>query len=149
MSARWLTSITKLRREDSGAVLVEFVVMLPFLLALLFGIVEIGRGLFYQHYITNGVRDGLRYLARAPLTAAEIDRAKAIVLMGLPADYASAATVTVPAAWTPPNAADFRTPPQIIWISAQVPIPFPLLGFLGLDTLITFTVVERTRHIGE
>lgn len=149
VGARLLTLIARVRRQESGAVLVEFVVILPLVLILLLGVIEIGRGLFYHHYITNGVRDGLRYLSRAPLTAAEIDRAKAIVVMGLPADYAAAATITVPPAWTPPNAGDFRTPPQIIWISAQVPIPFPLLGLLGLDTSITFTVTERARHIGE
>jgi Flp pilus assembly protein TadG len=149
MNARVRRTIASLHRQESGSVLVEFVVLLPFLLALLLGIVEVGRGLFYHHFITNGVRDGLRYLSRAPLTADEIERAKQIVLMGLPPDYAAAATVTVPAAWTPPNAADFRTPPQIIWIRAEVPIPFPLLTFLGLDPEITFTITDRMRHVGE
>lgn len=141
--------LSRWRREEKGAVLVEFVVLLPFLLALLLGVVETGRGLFYHHHITNGVRDGLRYLARTPLTATDIDTAKTIALMGLPTAYADAATVDVPDPWTPPNAAEFRTPPQIIWMRAEVPIPFPLLRFFGLDPEITFTVMDRARHIGE
>lgn len=142
ISGRW-------RRDERGAVLVEFVVLLPFLLALLLGVVETGRGLFYHHHITNGVRDGLRYLARTTLSEEEIDRAREIALMGLPEEYASAATVEVPDPWTPPNAGDFRTPPQIIWMRAEVPIPFPLLRFFGLDPELTFTVIDRARHIGE
>lgn len=149
MSTRPRSILSRLRREERGAVLVEFVVLLPFLLALLLGVVETGRGLFYHHHITNGVRDGLRYLARTPLTTDDIDTAKALALMGLPEAYASAATVDVPDPWTPPNAGEFRTTPQIIWMRAEVPIPFPLLRFFGLDPLITLTVMDRARHVGE
>lgn len=149
MRSRQNSILSRLRADRRGAVLVEFVVLLPFLLGLLLGVVEMGRALFYHHLITNGVRDGVRYLSRTSLSEIEIETSKAIALLGLPQEYADAATVDVSEPWTPPNAGDFRTPPQIIWMRAEVPIPFPLLRFFGMDPLITFSVTDRLRHIGE
>ena len=137
-------------RHDRGAVLVEFVVLLPFLLALLLGVVEIGRGLFYHHYITNGVRDGIRYLARTPMSEDDKSMAKQIALMGLPDDYADPNQVDV-SVINVAHGGSLRGPDplQVVQMTASVPIPFPLLGFFGLDTLVTFVVSDRARHIGE
>jgi Flp pilus assembly protein TadG len=49
-----------LKRED-GAALVEFALLLPLLMMILFGIIEFGLVLYNQEVITNASREGARY----------------------------------------------------------------------------------------
>ena len=50
-------------RGERGAALVEFAIILPILLTLVFGIIEFGRGYEAKVQITGGVREGARALA--------------------------------------------------------------------------------------
>jgi Flp pilus assembly protein TadG len=50
----------KLRRED-GAAAVEFALVLPILIVLVFGIIEFGFALYNKEVITNASREGARY----------------------------------------------------------------------------------------
>lgn len=45
--------------------MVEFAIILPFLLLMLYGITEIGRALYQQNTLHKGLMAGARYLARA------------------------------------------------------------------------------------
>lgn len=61
--------------RQEGQSLVEFALILPVFLILLFGVIEFGLLLYNQHVITNASREGARYgiVVRAPRrTAAEI-----------------------------------------------------------------------------
>jgi Flp pilus assembly protein TadG len=49
-----------LKRED-GAAAVEFAILLPLLMLILFGIIEFGLVLYNQEVITNASREGARY----------------------------------------------------------------------------------------
>jgi Flp pilus assembly protein TadG len=49
-----------LKREE-GAAAVEFAILLPLLMLILFGIIEFGLVLFNQEVITNASREGARY----------------------------------------------------------------------------------------
>ena len=51
-----------------GSASVEFALMLPLLLILLFGGIEAGHFVWTQHKLAEAVRDGARYGARLPLT---------------------------------------------------------------------------------
>ena len=51
------------RRRERGAALVEFALVLPILLTLVFGIVEFGRGYNVKVELTGSVREGARALA--------------------------------------------------------------------------------------
>lgn len=53
---------------NRGQALVEFALVLPLLLLLVFGIVEFGRYLFLKNTATNGARQGARQAAVTPLT---------------------------------------------------------------------------------
>lgn len=53
-------------RQD-GSASVEFALMLPMLMALLFGGMEAGHFVWTQHKLTEAVRDGARYAARIPI----------------------------------------------------------------------------------
>lgn len=49
-----------LLKNQKGATLVEFAIILPLLLLLIFGIIEFGLFLFNRHVITNAVREAAR-----------------------------------------------------------------------------------------
>ena len=55
MSVRWA------RRRSRGQALVEFALVVPFFLLLLFGIIEAGRFIFYYETLSNSTREGARY----------------------------------------------------------------------------------------
>jgi Flp pilus assembly protein TadG len=68
--------IRKIWERQGGQSLVEFALVLPVFLILLFGIVEFGLLLYNQHVITNASREGARYgiVVRAPRrSVAEIE----------------------------------------------------------------------------
>ena len=50
-------------RDERGAALIEFTVVLPVLLAIGLGVFEFGNAIYNYHLIANGVRDGARYAA--------------------------------------------------------------------------------------
>ena len=50
-------------REDEGASLLEFTVVVPFLVIFGFGVIEFGNALYQYHLVTAGLRDAGRYLA--------------------------------------------------------------------------------------
>ena len=53
----------RIRRDDAGAAAVEFALVLPILLLLIFGIVDFGRLYFTQITLTDAAREGARVLA--------------------------------------------------------------------------------------
>jgi len=62
---------TRLRhfgRNEAGSAAAELALVLPFLMALMFGAVEIGNYFSQQHAVVAAVRDGARYAARQPFT---------------------------------------------------------------------------------
>ncbi|SEH20076.1 TadE-like protein [Sphingopyxis sp. YR583] len=52
-----------------GAVAAEMALILPFLVVLLFGSVELGYYFYNEHQVVKGVRDGARFASRQPFTA--------------------------------------------------------------------------------
>lgn len=56
-----------LLRSDGASAAVEMALVLPFLLALLFGSVELGNYFMSEHALEKQVRDGARYAARLTL----------------------------------------------------------------------------------
>lgn len=62
-----------------GAAAAEMVLILPFLVVLLFGAVELGYYFYNQHQVVKGVRDGARFASRQPFTAIGCNGTTAIV----------------------------------------------------------------------
>lgn len=54
---------TRLRKTEAGQALVEFTMIMPLLLLLLFAIVDFGRGFYTWLVITNAAREGARVAA--------------------------------------------------------------------------------------
>lgn len=51
-------------KRSLGAAMLEFAIVLPLLMILFFGIVELGRALYQQNTLYKAVNTGARYLAR-------------------------------------------------------------------------------------
>ena len=82
--------VNKIRRSESGASAVEFALLLPVLMMILFGIIEFGLALYRQAILTNASREGARLgiVQSIPaITTAQIDAAIDIYLTaaGIPA----------------------------------------------------------------
>ncbi|HEY1883597.1 MAG TPA: TadE/TadG family type IV pilus assembly protein [Candidatus Cybelea sp.] len=63
--------MSQLRKCDSGASLVEFAVVLPFLALLLIGLIDFGRYMYAGIVIANAARAAVQYGAQTPETAAD------------------------------------------------------------------------------
>lgn len=50
-------------RGESGAAVVEFALVLPLILILVFGIIDVGRLMFTANSLTSAVREGARFAA--------------------------------------------------------------------------------------
>jgi Flp pilus assembly protein TadG len=62
------------RSGDHGVATVEFALLLPVLLLILFGIIEFGRGFNMQLSMSHGAREGVRVLALGGSTADAVTR---------------------------------------------------------------------------
>ena len=63
-----MTAVNKRLRDGSrpGQSLVEMALVLPLLMILLVGVVDVGRAMFAKIAITNASREGARYASRYP-----------------------------------------------------------------------------------
>lgn len=52
--------------RQGGTALVEFAIILPLLVILLFGFVELGRALYQENMLTKAVTTGARFISRVP-----------------------------------------------------------------------------------
>ena len=58
-----LSVVRRLRRDEDGGAIVEFVVVLPVLLFLMFGIVDFSRAFAQRNNLVSAVREGGRFAA--------------------------------------------------------------------------------------
>lgn len=63
-----MTVARRLFRDRSGSAAAEMVMVLPILLILIFGSVELGNYFLSEHVVDKAVRDAARYAARLPLS---------------------------------------------------------------------------------
>jgi Flp pilus assembly protein TadG len=59
-----MTRLIRLAKSDCASAAAEMALVLPFLLVLLFGSVELGNYFMDEHVLVKGVRDAARYAAR-------------------------------------------------------------------------------------
>lgn len=169
--------MNRARRPEGfrGTVLVELALILPVLFLILFGLVEVGRGLYQDHILTKAVASGGRYMAREPdlLTVDEdaetciprdptwsetSDRASNLVVYGSPNGGSEpllpnmdVANVNASVRWAVvDNTEDSPGFPCVIRVQATAafdPVIAPE-AFLGLGDLELQASVEE-RYIGE
>jgi len=156
----WLPRhLIRLLGEERGSLVVEFVIALPLVLGVLVLIAEFGRALWYHQIVTKGVRDGVRYLSRAPEAdfATHAELAKYLAMTGQPNISApppydwwtNVDTITVSGPDELALPPLFRTPFERIGLQAAVPVSFPLLALIGQETTITIVADDEARYIGD
>jgi Flp pilus assembly protein TadG len=64
-----MASLRPLLNDRSGSAAAEMALLLPFLVLLMFGGVELGFYFYNQHQVVKGVRDGARFAARQSFTS--------------------------------------------------------------------------------
>jgi Flp pilus assembly protein TadG len=64
MRCRFGPDATRGLRAEHGAIAVEFAIILPILLLLVFGIVDFGHAWYTRHVLQNSCREGARYGTR-------------------------------------------------------------------------------------
>jgi hypothetical protein len=57
--------MNKLPARQAGAAMVEFAILLPLMIVLVFGITEMGRAIYQQNTLSKAVASGARYMSRS------------------------------------------------------------------------------------
>lgn len=110
-SLRLRRRIAGARRDDHGAAVVEFALVVPVLFLIIFAVIDFGRALWTLNVLSSGVREGARAAAVKESTADAVTTAKATTaayINGILGTSLSASDVTVPTInTTTPSAADY------------------------------------------
>ncbi|MPY75139.1 MAG: hypothetical protein GEU87_12845 [Alphaproteobacteria bacterium] len=162
--------LAALRKNRTGAAIVEMTIMAPVLISLALGVVEFGRALHHHHVINKAMRDAARFLARVPVdcptgpgtgsvtNSADIDTAKNLALNGAPTGgtpkvsyWTDPASISVQVDCRDNALGVYRGPAGIPIITVTATVPYQDLGMLGALGLSarTFTLRHQQMHIGE
>ena len=113
--------LPEIRGKDRGAAVVEFALLLPLLLLLLFGIIDFGRALNAQITITQAAREGARLDALGQPNVVSRTQAAAVGLSGV--------TVTVVTS-CPPGAGP--------GVNADVEVTYPFTFVTPIGAIASF-----------
>lgn len=119
--------------DDAGAAAVEFALVLPLLLLVLFGIIDFGRAYNAQQALNAGAREGARVKALGTADAVTVTRQAALPL--------TAASVTVSSTPCTSGVDSYATVSASYPFSYITPISgvMQLFGATGLTSPITLT----------
>lgn len=129
------------RKQRRGAAAVEFAVVAPVFLLLVFGMIEYGRMVMVQQVITNASREGARRAVLDGATTAEVNTTVTSYLESASIDGDDATITVTP---NPPTNAGFGEP-----VTVTVAIPFdqvswlPSPMYLGGTNMSATTVMRR------
>lgn len=149
----------RFRDDERGSVLIEMAFILPVLVLLFGGLVELGRAYYHANNVERGLRAGALYAARSPLPLSAADRSIAENLVRTGTMDGSAAPLA--SGWAETGATlDIDTSRvytvddiavRVIAVTARVPFDpiFPsLMAWLGL-TPETIVLQHEQAWIGD
>jgi Flp pilus assembly protein TadG len=119
----------KADRNDRGAVAVEFALILPILVVLVFGIIDFGRAFNAQVTLSQAAREGARLAALGNSTGTVTSRTIAA------APALSPVTVTV----TPCASGATQTTDAVVTVKYTLTFSTPMIGLVGLPTTKVLT----------
>src|SRR5919199_244115 len=76
---QWAIRRLHFARSEGGAALVEFAIVLPLLLTIVFGIVDFSRAFYTQNNLTSAVREGARWASVQPQATLTVAGVQTIV----------------------------------------------------------------------
>ncbi len=119
------------QRSQSGAVAVEFALLLPVLVVLLFGIVQFGITFNRQQGIHAAAREGARVGSLPGTTSAEIEDRVMDALDGVP--LAATPTITISPSVGQPCSAGTGSATVVVEVEATTTLEIPLWGVATVD----------------
>jgi len=126
-------------KRRRGVAAVEFALVAPVMILLVFGMMDVGRALMVQHLLTNAARDGAR---AATLDGSTADDVESQVAQYLADSSVRGATVTVA-----PNPLDSAGSGDPVTVTARVSFDsvswLPSSWYLGGATLQAAVVMRR------
>jgi Flp pilus assembly protein TadG len=128
--------------DDSGAAAVEFALVLPILLVLVFGIIDFGRAYFTQNGLSNSARETVRVVALRGTDAASADAVIAAASATIPTDDIADIEVAVDGvAVAAGSTLTLCTVGEPVTVTITEPFdfltPLPgLAGFTGIDQIV-------------
>jgi Flp pilus assembly protein TadG len=132
------TSTRSVRKRRRGAAAVEFAIVLPVFVILVFGMIEYGRMVMVQQVITNASREGARRAVLDGATTTSVQTAVTSYLTNAKVNGGSASVSPNP---TTAVAGDPVTVTVTIPFSAVSWLPSPM--YLGGKTLSATTTMRR------
>lgn len=160
-----LNGARRFLRDERGASLVEFGVILPFMLLLLVLMIEAGRFLWSYQVVLEGVRDAGRYLARvAPvdicLNSGSVSSYEP-ALLGIVSNNSDGTSLfpqyvtvnSVTATHTCVSGTYRINPTPVATVTASLTVDFPFSGITTLfgdgRTSLTATISDQARIFGQ
>lgn len=139
---------TSLAGSEDGAAILEFVLVLPIMLALIGGAFELGRILLVHAALEAGVRGGVRYLARVADPSCNAGCSPgAAHAMSLARDRILENTRLIPSRLRVEPLANAG--PGHVGLRAEADVSVDLLGWVALSPMIRLSATHRERHVGE
>jgi Flp pilus assembly protein TadG len=159
--------MTRLATDTGAAAAAEMVLVLPILLVLMFGSVELGNYFLSEHVVQKAVRDASRYAARLPLanfdcasgTMTDATPVQRLARTGDPvgtaarlADWTSDTMTTVSVTCDTSGTysgvyADFPSGVPVVTVTSAVPYT-TLFGTIGLGGTLTLNASQQAAVMG-
>ncbi len=117
-----------------GVAAVEFALTAPLLFLLVFGMIEVGRGLMVQQLLSNAARDGARSATLEGATAEDVEAAVTEYLGG-----SSVSGVTVAVTPVPLTSAQGGDP-----VTVKVSVPFTAVSWLPTPQYLSAATLSAT-----
>ncbi len=147
-------------KDLRGAALVEFTLLLPFLIVIMAGMLEFGRGLHQYHTAAKGVKNAARYLARVvdegscpPSSTAwttQVAKAKTLAQHGSfsssdplsLSNWSNASDITVSVSCVDNSAGTYRGDDDIPVVTVSTSFAYNSLGLLSLTNVPGLTGLQ-------
>ncbi len=165
-----MRSFHRFATETGGAIAVEFIVMLPLILAALVFVYELGRIVWMYEMVSQDMRTAMRYLSRASADpydcaaptpvyprpqAAFVLNARNLALTGQSATggplhmpWTGAGNLPDPT-YTDFTAAQYNQCGTVITWTATVPVNLSFLAFIGVNPNFTISMTENGQYMGD
>lgn len=147
-------------KDNRGLITVEFVCVLPMILAAMYFVFEFGRAFWAYEVASQDVRSAVRYLSRAEQVdftntgGGYILKAENLAKTGT-ADASSSmhypwtASSTISVSTTAFSDSDYNVNGSVITMAASIPITLSFLAFIGANTDYTISITDNAQYIGD
>ncbi len=145
-------------RKSQGNTLTEFVLILPFLFAGIFGVIEFGRALYTYHFVSDGAREASRWASvrgkdcnawaqACPARAADVQ--DYVVSIAPPGINTNPSKLLVNTSWVaPPGKANFcATFPNNPGCAVQVQVTYQFKFILPFLPTSTYSIKSTSEMV--